>query len=154
MYTFLSLSCSRNTTRYTRVMQLNFHLNDFPEKLALWKLHVRKTVKIRGSYPKNRRSSNLLPKGRLNWRKGGECFAPCICFAQLRAEMSEKGLGEARRSSEILKILIFKFFSESSFLSSLHASVYVFLCLAWSRRHTKCFRTMCLNFHLNDFLKS
>ena len=29
--------------------------------------------------------------------------------------MSEKGLGEARRSSEILKILIFKFFSESSF---------------------------------------
>ena len=30
-----------------------------------------------------------------------------ICFAQLRAEMSEKDAREARRSPEIMKIIIF-----------------------------------------------
>ena len=105
-------------------MCLNFHLNDFSEKLALWKLHVRKTVKILRSYPENRRSQNLPPKGRLNWRKGGECFAPCICFAQLRAEMSENDAREARRSSEIVRICYSHDFLISSFFG-------VFKCFGW-----------------------
>ena len=49
------------------------------------------------------------PLQRTKQKQSGRRSTPAgrnICFAQLRAEMSEKDAREARRSPEIMKILI------------------------------------------------